>query len=137
MQRSAACSGQCHHGRAGSARYRPHRYALYRAETLGGDTECRRTLKMVSGFRCQVSAKTGSKTVKKKFSCLALGAMLFAFSSVEAQQLAKMPRIGYLAPLSPASESARTGAFSQGLRDLDYIEGKNIVVEYRYAEGNN
>ena len=92
---------------------------------------------MVSGFRCQVSAKTGSKTVKKKFSCLALGAMLFAFSSVEAQQLAKMPRIGYLAPLSPASESARTGAFSQGLRDLDYIEGKNIVVEYRYAEGNN
>jgi putative ABC transport system substrate-binding protein len=53
----------------------------------------------------------------------------------EAQQPTKVPRIGYLDGPPPSSIAARTEAFRQGLRDLGYVEGKNIVIEYRYAEG--
>src|SRR5881628_3692155 len=53
----------------------------------------------------------------------------------EAQQPKKVPRIGYLACAFPSSVPARVAAFRQGLRELGYVEGKNIVVEYRYAEG--
>ena len=53
-----------------------------------------------------------------------------------AQQPAKIPRIGFLAATKPAAVAARTEAFRQGLRELGYVEGKNIVVDYRYAEGN-
>jgi putative ABC transport system substrate-binding protein len=53
----------------------------------------------------------------------------------EAQQTEKVPRIGYLAGSSPSFEAHRVEGFRQGLRDLGYIEGKNILVEYRYAEG--
>src|SRR4029434_8555959 len=52
----------------------------------------------------------------------------------EAQQPAKTPRIAYLS--SSSIISANTEAFQQGLRDLGYIEGKNIVIEWRFAEGN-
>jgi putative ABC transport system substrate-binding protein len=47
----------------------------------------------------------------------------------------KIPRIGYLVPASPSAIAARTEAFRQGLRELGYVEGKNIIIEYRYAEG--
>ena len=58
-----------------------------------------------------------------------------ALSSVaEAQQPKKVPRIAYLS--SSPIISANTEAFQQGLRDLGYIEGKNIVIEWRFAEGN-
>jgi putative ABC transport system substrate-binding protein len=74
--------------------------------------------------------------MKKKVIGLALGAILFAVSySASAQQPTKVPRIGYLAAPSLSSMSARTEAFRQGLRELGYVEGKNIVTEYRYAEG--
>ena len=53
----------------------------------------------------------------------------------EAQQAKKVPRIGYLTGSSPSARSARIEAFGQGLRELGYVEGKNIVIEYRYAEG--
>ena len=53
----------------------------------------------------------------------------------EAQQPTKVPRIGYLAGTSASGQSARIEAFRQGLRELGYVEGKNIVIEYRYAEG--
>ena len=89
-------------------------------------------------FRCQVSArKTGSKTVKRKFSCLALGAMLFVLcSAVQAQQPAtKVPRIGYLTPGSESTYASSIEAFRQGLRELGYVEGKNINIVVRYAEG--
>src|SRR6266542_143920 len=51
-----------------------------------------------------------------------------------AQQPTKIPQIGYLAGASPSSNPARTQAFRQGLRELGYVEGKNIVSEWRYAE---
>ena len=50
----------------------------------------------------------------------------------EAQQGTKIPRIGYVRGGSPGP---LVDAFRQGLRDFGYIEGKNILVEYRYAEG--
>jgi putative ABC transport system substrate-binding protein len=67
---------------------------------------------------------------------LALGALLFALClSAEAQQAKKIPRIGYVAGASPANPGREVTAFQQGLRDLGYTEGKNILVEYRYQEG--
>ncbi len=53
----------------------------------------------------------------------------------EAQKPTKVPRIGYLAAVSPSTIAARIEAFRQGLRDLGYVDGKNIVIEYRFAEG--
>jgi len=62
--------------------------------------------------------------------------MLSALSfPVGAQQPKKVPRIGYLAAVSSSADSRRLEAFRQGLRELGYIEGKNITIEYRYAEG--
>jgi putative ABC transport system substrate-binding protein len=54
----------------------------------------------------------------------------------EAQQTAKIARIGYLSPLSAAADSSHREAFRQGLRTLGYIEGQNAVIEARYADGS-
>jgi putative ABC transport system substrate-binding protein len=54
---------------------------------------------------------------------------------LHAQQPAKVSRIGYLSSGSPSTNLGYREAFLQGLRDLGYVEGKNIVVEYRWAEG--
>ena len=53
----------------------------------------------------------------------------------EAQQPKKVPRIGFLVPGSHSGFAARVEAFRHGLRELGYIEGKNIEIEYRWAEG--
>ena len=67
---------------------------------------------------------------------LALSAMLFALcAAAAAQQAKKVPRIGYLTADFFSAISHRTEAFRQGLRELGYVEGKNIVIEWRYAEG--
>jgi putative tryptophan/tyrosine transport system substrate-binding protein len=52
----------------------------------------------------------------------------------EAQQ-SRLYRVGLLSVRSPSSDSTRAEAFRQGLRELGYVEGKNIAIEYRYAEG--
>lgn len=68
----------------------------------------------------------------------ALSALLFAFSvRAEAQQPGKIPRIGYLSTQSASRVPASAIAFPQGLGELGYIEGKNIAIEYRWAEGKN
>ena len=61
--------------------------------------------------------------------------LLAPCSAVEAQQPKKMPRIGYLSNTGPAGESNRSEAIRSALRERGYIEGQNIVTEYRYAEG--
>jgi putative ABC transport system substrate-binding protein len=62
--------------------------------------------------------------------------MLFALcSSAQAQQPKKVHQIGFLSTPSSSVISARNEAFRQGLRELGYVEGKNIVIEWRYAEG--
>jgi putative tryptophan/tyrosine transport system substrate-binding protein len=65
-----------------------------------------------------------------------LAALLLATAAVaKAQQPAKIPRIGYLIATSPSVIAVRIGAFRRGLHELGYVEGKNIVIDYRYAEG--
>jgi putative tryptophan/tyrosine transport system substrate-binding protein len=53
----------------------------------------------------------------------------------EAQQAKKVPRIGYLTAASASAMVPRANAFRQGLRELGYVEGKNILIEYQYADG--
>src|SRR4030095_7408764 len=56
--------------------------------------------------------------------------------TAEAQQTGKVPRIGYVSETAdPSVSSPNLDAFRQGLRELGYIEGKNILVEYRYMGG--
>ena len=57
-------------------------------------------------------------------------------SLAQAQQPKKVPRIGYLSIFDPATESTRADAIRLALRERGYIEGQNIAIEYRYAEGN-
>jgi putative tryptophan/tyrosine transport system substrate-binding protein len=66
---------------------------------------------------------------------LLLTILLFTVSPAEPQQPTKIPRIGYLSGGFPSSSAPRTEAFQEGLRELGYVEGKNILIEYRYAEG--
>src|SRR5262245_43866413 len=74
--------------------------------------------------------------MKRKFTALTLSAMLFALcASAEAQQPKKVPRIGYLSPTDPATDSPRAEGLRLALRELGYIEGQNIAIEYQYAEG--
>jgi len=61
--------------------------------------------------------------------------LLGAVSFANAQQPAKVPRIGFLVAGPLSSYVTRIEAFQQGLRDLGYVEGKNIVIEYRYGQG--
>jgi putative tryptophan/tyrosine transport system substrate-binding protein len=77
-----------------------------------------------------------AKNVKSKINALTLCAVLLALCfSVEAQQSTKIPRIGYLTAASASAMVPRSDAFRQGLRELGYIEGKNIIVEYRFGDG--
>jgi putative ABC transport system substrate-binding protein len=74
--------------------------------------------------------------MNKKIVALVVGAAILAsVQIVEAQKRAKVPRVGYL--ISAAGASAQYEAFRQGLRDLGYIEGQNIAIEYRSAEDSS
>jgi ABC-type uncharacterized transport system substrate-binding protein len=76
-------------------------------------------------------------TKRAKVLGFALCAVVFALCSfTEAQQPAKIPRIGFLSANSRTAMSARAETFQQGLRELGYVEGKNIVIEYQFADRN-
>jgi putative ABC transport system substrate-binding protein len=72
--------------------------------------------------------------IKKILVCLLVSGSLTTVSLVPAQQPKKVPRVGYLTGATADGQTARIEAFRQGLRELGYVEGKNIVIEYRYAE---
>ena len=64
---------------------------------------------------------------------VAVGATLLVLSvSACAQQPKKVARVGYMAAVSASADAPRLEAFRQGLRDLGYIEGQNIVIDYRH-----
>jgi hypothetical protein len=74
--------------------------------------------------------------IKNIFISVLLTVLLITLPSAQAQQPAKVPRVGWLSINSAESAlPARYNAFRQGLRDLGYIEGQNIVIEHRDAEG--
>jgi len=73
--------------------------------------------------------------VSKSLFCIALCVMLAPCVPAEAQQSKKVFRIGYLSSFEPASQSNRSEGIRLALRELGYIEGQNIIIEYRYAEG--
>ena len=73
---------------------------------------------------------------KAAVSSILIAAILLAVAVIaHAQQPKKVPRIGYLASADPATDSSRAEAIRRALRELGYIEGQNIAIEYRYAEG--
>jgi putative ABC transport system substrate-binding protein len=74
-----------------------------------------------------------AKARRRQF-LIAAGALLAAPVAVRAQQTAGMRRIGYLTPF-PLGNSLNVEAFRQGLREAGYVEGKNVIVEMRSAEG--
>jgi putative tryptophan/tyrosine transport system substrate-binding protein len=78
--------------------------------------------------------QNGKQLMRKGFCSLAFGAVLFALCfAAHAQEPKKIPRIGYVSVSGDAKNPGRfVEAFRQGLRDLGYNEGKNILVEYRY-----
>ncbi len=73
--------------------------------------------------------------IRRIVACLLTTALLSIAPFAEAQQPKKLPRIGFLGATSPSVESTRLEGFRQGLRELGYLEGKNIVIEWRWAEG--
>src|SRR5512143_3830105 len=75
--------------------------------------------------------------MNRKIAVLTLGALLFALCfRVNAQQPKKIPRIGFLGAASAPALASQIEAFRLGLRELGYVDGKNIAIEYRYADGN-
>jgi len=82
-------------------------------------------------------SKSGPADKNLKWLGLSVIAFVLVVSGfvAQAQQSTKIPRIGYLTGVSLSADSPRFEGFRQGLRELGYVEGKNIVIEYRYAEG--
>src|SRR5262244_3153531 len=81
---------------------------------------------------------------EKMMWCSAVGvivtltlSLLAAPLTSTAQQAAKVPRLGLLIPGSSSAFAPRIEAFRHGLRDLGYVEGRNITIEYRFAEGQD
>src|SRR2546428_13767146 len=72
---------------------------------------------------------------RREFIGTVAGGLLASPVAAEAQQAAKIARIGYLSAGGLAANPHLPEAFRQGLRDLGYIEGRNVVIEYRAAEG--
>jgi putative tryptophan/tyrosine transport system substrate-binding protein len=77
--------------------------------------------------------------MRRRITVLTLSAMLFTLcASAEAQQTKKIPRIGYVSGTGTDPENSdNLKGLRQGLRDLGYVEGKNIHIEYKYAEGKS
>jgi putative tryptophan/tyrosine transport system substrate-binding protein len=74
--------------------------------------------------------------MQKRIVGIALGAVVLALGfPAEAQQAKKMPQIGYLLTNSRAESNLNVDVFRRGLRDLGYVEGRDVVIQYRSAEG--
>jgi putative ABC transport system substrate-binding protein len=84
-----------------------------------------------------VTIKGGAIRARVKLFGTGFCALLLVFcGAAEAQQPKRIWHIGFLAPGSLASYSTRVEAFRQGLRELGYIEGQNLTVQYRFADGS-
>ena len=88
-----------------------------------------------AALRTRHSALRWGVAMKQLFSILLVVAVVVVAAIAHAQQPKKVPRIGYLSGVDAATESVRAEAFRRALRELGHIEGQNIAIEYRYAEG--
>ena len=79
--------------------------------------------------------QTGNSKKARIVGVLACVLLFAHYVPASAQQPARIPRIGYLAAASASANPARIEAFRQGLNELGLVEGRNIVIEWRYAEG--
>src|SRR5512135_3584861 len=86
---------------------------------------------------CSQSDNLKSKIQNPKWLGILAIVLTFVLDGAEgaAQQPTKLLRIGFLSPSSRSTLAIRYEAFRQGMRELGYVEGKNIVIESRYAEG--
>jgi putative ABC transport system substrate-binding protein len=74
--------------------------------------------------------------MKRREFIILLGGVAVAWPlAAHAQQAAKLPTVGFLGATTPSAQSQWTAAFVQRLRELGWIEGRTIVVEYRWTEG--
>jgi putative ABC transport system substrate-binding protein len=96
----------------------------------------RRDAECADHFFCGLYASVVKPLSDLRLLISGLCALLLAFSvPIEAQQPQKIPRIGFLMGTFPSANAARIEAFRQGLRELGYIDGKNIIIEFRWAKG--
>jgi ABC-type uncharacterized transport system substrate-binding protein len=88
-------------------------------------------------FGLSFSENLKSQIQNRKWAGIVAIAVAFAMCGAvaQAQQPKKVPRIGFLLAPSRSAVAESLGAFRQGLQELGYVEGQNMVVEYRYAEG--
>jgi ABC-type uncharacterized transport system substrate-binding protein len=91
--------------------------------------------KLFDQFRSHFSIDLKSALRILKSAILTCATLFALCLPAEAQQPAKVPRIGFLSATSASTVSDRSESFRRGLRELGYVEGKNIVIEWRYAEG--
>ena len=97
---------------------------------MSGDAECRER------FLCVLFAMVVKPISDLRLLISGLCALLFALSfPAAAQQPKKVPRIARLSPLSASADAPIFAAFRQGLRDHGWVEGQNIAIEHRFAEG--
>src|SRR5437870_13722113 len=93
----------------------------------------------VGSIRTTASLQYSNTPIPRRqltFVCLTLCALLFAYClPASAQQPKKIPRIGFLSAVDLAVASTRSELFRLALRERGYIEGQNIAIEYRSAEG--
>src|SRR4030095_12962409 len=87
--------------------------------------------------RARSRRRAAPRTTRRVFLGTLVGGAIAASSAARAQSPAKVPRIGVLGDTSPPAESRgpSDAAFSDGLRELGYVEERNVTLEYRYAEG--
>src|SRR5262249_41425199 len=80
--------------------------------------------------------KHGAPHLKRRaFITLIGGAAAWPLAARAQQQAGRVPRIGFLGLTSPSDRPSLLDAFRQGLHELGWVEGQNIVIDYRYAEG--
>src|SRR6185503_4686482 len=90
-----------------------------------------------SALRTRHSGLRWGEAMKQLSSILLIVAVAVVAATAQAQQPAKIPRIGFLITSSPSAIAPRLDAFRQSLRELGYVEGKSIVIERRHAEGKS